>query len=525
MLKTAFLLKLKSTSWLIADSEEVSLTKLTECLAPGPSQPYLFRSDAKEYQGYNLAQCLSLNAEALVEDDYLIVLKDRPLAFGFKGELKKITLDSEDLKPLPAPLATPFYKEYVFFGSDLVPVLRLDEITAFMATAPQNLKPPRPSLAFFTKQGGSKTTPHLTIFKRKGLACSLNGQLLEVISARNISLSPFPFTPTLIKGIYCHRQALLPVFDLERLGLKNSSHYLDDLLLIVDLEERLTGLLACGLINALPCREEDFIPPEHHNDFLKGLYRYQGKEIPVLRPEALLREEADLARLEEWIKDKFLLANSLSAESDLPTSKTKEKEVHLSSELNLPPPQPKTISQHLVLDNVHLSKTEATPNTYREAAFEPAPKRSLKNVESRPKRKYTKALWLVVGVGILFGGLSLFNLFIGSKGLFGGKPEQGLSASQAPIPSPLSISKETSPSQKPTPQAVLNPPPLNRELTQDDYGYYYIYEVKPGDILANIAWQETGKYENLRLIAKDNSLPDPNLILPRQRLKIYVKRK
>ncbi|MFC6584187.1 chemotaxis protein CheW [Sulfitobacter aestuariivivens] len=88
---------------------------------------------------------------------------------------------------------------------------------------------------------------------------------LEITSVREIRGSthatPLPQSPACMKGVINLRGTVLPVIDLgERLGLPPSAHNDRSVIIVVALEDRLTGLLVDAVSDIVTLATDDLRP-------------------------------------------------------------------------------------------------------------------------------------------------------------------------------------------------------------------------------------------------------------------------
>lgn len=89
---------------------------------------------------------------------------------------------------------------------------------------------------------------------------------LDIMSVREIRgwtrTTPLPHAPSYMKGVINLRGTVLPVMDLsQRLGLKPKEHTDRNVIIVVNHEETMTGLLVDAVSDIIAITSEDLQPP------------------------------------------------------------------------------------------------------------------------------------------------------------------------------------------------------------------------------------------------------------------------
>lgn len=108
--------------------------------------------------------------------------------------------------------------------------------------------------------------------------------------------TPMPHAPAYVKGVINLRGAVLPIVDLSlRLGMKPAEPTARHVIIVVQVHDRVVGLLVDAVSDILTVTDDNFQPtPEIASDlersFARGILAIEGRMICLIELEALFPE-------------------------------------------------------------------------------------------------------------------------------------------------------------------------------------------------------------------------------------------
>jgi purine-binding chemotaxis protein CheW len=123
---------------------------------------------------------------------------------------------------------------------------------------------------------------------------------VNVMSVREIrgwtQAMPMPHTPAYVMGVINLRGAVLPIVDLSlRLGMKPAEPTARHVIIVIQVRDRMVGLLVDAVSDILTVTDEDIQPtPEIATDiersFARGILAMEGRMICMIELESIFPE-------------------------------------------------------------------------------------------------------------------------------------------------------------------------------------------------------------------------------------------